>query len=76
MTRSEANKEIIKRLKAALKENPELRFGQALRNLGVVREMRLPMVHQPLWANSFNTESEETLKEMQRIENEADPRNK
>lgn len=66
MTRLEANKEILARLKLALKKEPDLRFGQLLRNLGIVREMRLPMVNAPLWMNGFNLESTEILAEMDR----------
>lgn len=61
MTRLEANIEILERLFEVVEKNPQLRFGEVLRNLGIVRELRLPMVSYPLWTNEFNTESTATL---------------
>jgi hypothetical protein len=67
MTRFEANREIMKRLSKAIKDNPDQRFGQLLRNLGVVREQGYDVDQcgtPPRWVNEFNTESEFTLNNM------------
>ena len=69
MDRRVANLKIVKMLWQACKDQPDSRFGQILRNLGVVREIRAEgdlTVEQraPRWVNEFNTESEFTLNNM------------
>lgn len=70
MTRQEANKLILKKLSLVIKSNPDIRFCQLLRNLGAVREIKYPMINQPVWANEFNTESTATLENMEKVEND------
>lgn len=61
MTRQQANEEIMGRLLQAIMENPDQRFGQILRNLGIVTEIR-DETHMPIcWQNDFNKESEAIL---------------
>lgn len=63
MDRKVANREIMKRLAKAVELNPEVRFGQLLSNLGLVKEFRF-LDDNTAWFNEFNTESEATLKRM------------
>ena len=60
MTRHEANKEILAKLFEYVEKAPDQRFGQILRNLGVVREHYLDGIP-AFWANDFYIESEDTL---------------
>jgi len=64
MTRQEANKRILEILIEEVNGQPDIRFGQLLRNLGAIseeREVDGPM----LWANEFYLEPQDLL---QRIE--------
>lgn len=65
MTRLKANREIMKMLSKAIRDNPDARFGQILRNLGVVR-ITSNLDGLPTWINEFNTESSVTLELMKK----------
>lgn len=71
MLRSKANKEIMKKLTKAMKANPQVRFGQLLRNLGVVTEIRDQNHNVIAWQNDFNKESEAILDTMNYCEDYA-----
>lgn len=63
MTRKEANFEILRLLANEFAQHPDVRFGQALRNLDVIKEKRED--GKPVeWVNGFNEESETTFKRM------------
>jgi hypothetical protein len=68
MTRQEANREILKQLSKAVKANTDQRFGQLLRNLGLVTEVRNGEGTPTHWINEFNTESVAILERMTKIE--------
>ncbi len=59
MTRLEANLLILEELEMYFRANPDIRFGQALRNTGTVLERQTD--DGIVWANEFNTESTITL---------------
>lgn len=64
-TRTEANLELLNLLGDYIMNHPTQRFGQILRNLGVIREIRsgfAPDSMPPQWVNDFNTESTEILR--------------
>jgi hypothetical protein len=65
MTRLEANIEILKILSEYLEKNPDMRFGQALNNLGIV-EQKLNIDGSTVWENYFYIESEDTLNRMKK----------
>lgn len=64
MTRQDANLKIVKRIWQACKDYPDWRFGQILRNLGVVEEYRNEEGVPESWINHFNKESVKTLERM------------
>lgn len=73
MTRQEANREILKLLAEAVEAQPDTRFGQLLRNIGVVDETKITvLVHNGeeyediYWRNAFYIESTGTLDSMNR----------
>jgi hypothetical protein len=68
MTRHEANKLILKQLSQAVKANTDQRFGQLLRNLGIVTEVRNGKGTPTHWVNEFNTESSTILDRLTKIE--------
>lgn len=59
--RQRANREILELLKAEVERNPDIRFGQMLRNIGVVLDETIAGEHRPRWINEFNTESVDVL---------------
>ena len=67
MTRLIANQKIVEKIQQMMYEYPDLRFGQILRNLGIVKEIEVPEKSCWYWKNDFYTESETILN---RIENE------
>ena len=69
-TRLASNKEILKRLAKAVKENPDQRFGQLLRNLDVIVEIRNQQGIPSYWQNDFNTESVAILGRMMKANGE------
>jgi hypothetical protein len=65
MSRKSDNLEIMNRLSEYLTNNPDQRFGQALRNLGIINDFQDPPgVGEPKWANHFNEEPSGMLKRM------------
>lgn len=58
--RADANSELICIIAQYLTDNPTLRFGQALRNLNVIRNDNFSCP--PTWVNEFNTEPTEMVK--------------
>lgn len=55
MTRLEANRELLKLISEYIKKNPDIRFGQALVNVGLIERPN----------DIFYIESEEHLKKVQ-----------
>jgi hypothetical protein len=73
MTRKEANLFILAKITRYVNMYPDMRFGQALRNLGVVVDFQKPSVDpgdwNPVeWTNHFNEESTSMLKRMEQTE--------
>lgn len=60
--RLEANRIILDTLIAAVEKYPDHRFGQILRNLEIVQEIRNADGMPVAWKNTFDEESVETLK--------------
>ena len=62
MTRKEANLELIRQLKHYVTMNPDMRLGQALRNIGIIVDFQDPPGEgEPKWANHFNEEPQKML---------------
>lgn len=75
MKRIVANAEIMVRLGRYLTQNPDIRFGQALRNLGIVVDFQKPPANpgewNPVeWMNHFNEEPWDMLKRMDETKGE------
>lgn len=71
--RQKANFQILERLRREIKQNPDLRFGQILRNIGVVRNVDAVIIDSDgfrderlLWYNEFYTESVDTLERLEK----------
>lgn len=62
MTRQEANIKIATLLLERANAYPTERWGQLLRNVGVIVQGPNDATGKPTWVNSFNEESEITLK--------------
>ncbi len=56
MNRRAANRAILDHIYLEIEENPDLRFGQILRNLGIVGEITDEWGSPFAWTNEFNTE--------------------
>ena len=56
MERLEYNRKILSKLQEVVENNPDLRFGQILRNIEVVKE-DLIIKDDIYWKDDFNTES-------------------
>jgi hypothetical protein len=67
MKRLDANLEIMTRLSEYLTKNPDQRFGQALRNLGVIVDYYDPQNHEMMWMNHFQEEPDKILERMDLI---------
>jgi hypothetical protein len=66
MTRKEANLQILGRLIQYALDAPDQRFGQILRNSGMIVDFQDPPGEgEPKWFNHFNEESESILKRME-----------
>jgi hypothetical protein len=65
MTRQEANRLIIKLLAEQIEKYPDVRFGQMMRNAGVVYQ-HTDRDDQIIWLDEFNLEPQELLKRIQR----------
>lgn len=61
MSRKSKNIELIRQLKHYVTMNPDMRLGQALRNLGIVVDRLNPETHENEWVNGFNEEPDVTL---------------
>ena len=59
--RDAANVELVAIIAQYLTDNRSLRFGQALRNLDIIREISNP-TGAPGWVNEFNTEPQEMVR--------------
>jgi hypothetical protein len=55
-SRVKDNLKILKRLETYIKKNPDQRFGQVLRNAGVVIDYFEQGQFTPRWSNHFNEE--------------------
>ena len=67
MSRLKNNLEILKKLEQYIRKYPDMRFGQALENLGLVK-YHIDMKNETnYWESEFYTESSELLK---RLKNE------
>lgn len=64
--RFKSNMEILEKLKEYLEEHPTQRFGQALRNLGIVVDRKDNATDFPVWENHFNEEPQLMLARMGR----------
>lgn len=71
--RRAANERVLKILADYLRRYPDMRLGQALRNLGVVCEVVDAATGIPTaWANGFYEEPEATLARVEAISNARD----
>lgn len=70
MTRKQANMEIIRHLKHHLTMYPDIRLGQALRNIGIVVDFIVEGENTPRWSNHFNEEPDKMLERMKKIKKE------
>ena len=70
MTRKETNLEILRQLAHYVKMNPDQRFGQILRNTGVINDTWNPQTQSVDWNNHFNEEPQETLKRIKQTKKE------
>ena len=68
MSRQEANLKILKKLEEHILNNPDTRFGQALRNTGIAVERQVRSGDFLMWANLFYVESEDTLAAMENMD--------
>ncbi len=70
MTRKEANIIILAKIAIYCNDNPDIRFGQALRNLGVIVDfMGMDKLEGHVqWSNHFNEEPTSMLKRMEETE--------
>jgi len=69
MTRKEANRKIVKIIEKEIESpfNEDIRFGQLMRNIGVVLEDRNGLPNEPImWYDEFNLESTELLKRIRK----------
>ena len=64
MTRKEANMEIVRLLVNYINDNPDQRFGQILRNVGVVVDYWNEQEMKKDWMNHFNEEPQAMLDRM------------
>lgn len=66
--RYEDNMSILFVLVQYLKDNPSIRFGQALHNLDIVKMDKVyignPLLERNVWVDEYNTEPEKILKRM------------
>lgn len=64
MARLDDNLEILRRLETLLREQPDLRFAQALLNIGVVVQANTDRL---AWADTFHEEPKKTLQRMDAV---------
>ena len=65
-----ANKLIVELILQEIKMYPSLRFGQILRNLGVIVDYIPEGENSPVWSNHFNEEPQNMLKRIYETLNE------
>lgn len=72
LKRLRANMELVSRLETYLKNNPDIRFSQALQNLGIVKTTRPVNVESTWveWQNEFYKEPSEVLERVHKMEQE------
>lgn len=70
MNRKASNLEIMDRLSEYFSKYPDMRFGQALLNLGIVEIFECPNTDKLYWKNAFYEESKEILKRIEEIKKE------
>jgi hypothetical protein len=76
MNRRAANRAILDYIYLEIEENPDLRFSQILRNLGVVKERRSKIDGLPYaWENEFHLEPWIVLDRMIDIQNDKENTN-
>lgn len=70
MNRQKANLAILERLYEYIVQNPDQRFGQILRNTGIVLDTRAKFGDnvENIWVNGFYEESDSVLKRMDNYE--------
>lgn len=66
MTRKEANEEIIKLLAEQMNLHPDTRFGQLLRNSGIIVDFQSKEFEGTQWSNHFYEESKQMLERVQK----------
>jgi hypothetical protein len=68
MTRKEANLQILAKLTQYAMLNDDQRFGQILRNVGVIIDFQEPGSNDftPRWTNHFNEESTQMLNRVEK----------
>jgi hypothetical protein len=73
MTRKEANLQILAKITEHVMLNPDIRFGQTLRNLGVIVDFMGigPLEGSVQWSNHFNEEPTSMLKRMEEKEKQS-----
>jgi hypothetical protein len=64
MSRQKDNLEILNRLREYVATSPDERFGQILRNIGIINDYRDEEDGLHKWANHFNEEPSDMLKRM------------
>lgn len=65
MKRQEANQELLKILEKLVKENPDQRFHQILRNYGFIVD-KSSQDGPPIWINEFYSEPDKVLERVQK----------
>lgn len=68
MKRLEANLQILAKITRYVTMNPDIRLGQALRNLGVIVDFQGKEFEGVQWSNHFNEEPTSMLKRMEQEE--------
>jgi hypothetical protein len=67
MSRLTDNLTILKRLATYIRRNPDQRFGQILRNTGVITTYIPEGEYAPQWSNHFNEEPSTMLERMRKV---------
>lgn len=70
MSRQYYNMIILWRLALYIRKNPDQRFGQILRNIGVVKDYMADGEWTPRWTNHFNEEPKSIVERMDAVQKE------